>query len=71
MRKVLLLITVIIGFISCNNKTENKQQMEKSPTAKTEKIKKILFVLTSHENLGNTGEKPVFGLKNLQHLITY
>ena len=30
---------------------------------------KILFVLTSHDKLGDTGKQPVHGLKNLQHLI--
>jgi len=27
---------------------------------------KILMVLTSHDQLGNTGRKPVFGLKELR-----
>jgi hypothetical protein len=30
---------------------------------------KILMVLTSHGDLDNTGEKQVFGLKNLHLLI--
>jgi hypothetical protein len=29
---------------------------------------KILMVLTSHDQLGDTGKKPVSGWKNLQHL---
>jgi hypothetical protein len=35
---------------------------------KTNKEKYYSF-LTSHSELGNTGEKQDFGLKNLQHLI--
>ena len=63
MKKVLLSIAVIIGLISCKNKTEKKEQTEKSPTIKTEKMKKVLFVLTSHEDLGNTGEKTGFWIE--------
>lgn len=32
-------------------------------------MKKVLFVVTSNDKLGNTGEKPDFGLKNLLHRI--
>ncbi len=63
MKKILLSIAVIIGLICCKNKTEKKQQTEKSPTIKTEKMKKVLFVLTSHEDLGNTGEKTGFWIE--------
>lgn len=63
MKNLLLSLAVIIGLISCNNKTEKKQQTEKSSTIKIEKMKKVLFVLTSHEDLGNTGEKTGFWIE--------
>lgn len=35
-------------------------------------MKKVLFVLTSHDKLGNTGEKTGFGPKNLQrHIMSF
>lgn len=55
MKKLLLAITVIMGFISCINHTKDKQ--------KTPPMKKVLFVLTSHEDLGNTGEKTGFWIE--------
>jgi hypothetical protein len=40
-------------------------------TAQNKKdMKKVLFVLTSHSELGDTGEKQGFGQKNLLLLIT-
>ncbi len=63
MKNLLLSLAVIIGLISCNNKTEKKQQTEKLSTIKIEKMKKVLFVLTSHEDLGNTGKKTGFWIE--------
>jgi hypothetical protein len=39
-------------------------------TAQNKKDMKKLFVLTSHSELGDTGEKQGFGQKNLLLLIT-
>jgi hypothetical protein len=36
---------------------------------KKTKMKKLLFVLTSHSELGTQEKKQDFGLKNLQHLL--
>jgi putative intracellular protease/amidase len=63
MKRILLSIAVIIGFTACNNTAETKQQTGKSPTLKTEKMKRILFVLTSHDELGSTGEKTGFWIE--------
>jgi putative intracellular protease/amidase len=63
MKRILLSITVIIGLTACNKTAETKQQTEKSSTLKTEKIKNILFVLTSNDKLGNTGEKTGFWIE--------
>jgi putative intracellular protease/amidase len=63
MKRILLSIAVIIGLTACNNSAETKQQTGKSPTLKTEKMKRILFVLTSHDELGSTGEKTGFWIE--------
>jgi len=63
MKKIVLAIAVIIGLASCNNTAEQQQETEELSTVKTEKMKKILFVLTSHGELGNTGEKTGFWIE--------
>lgn len=63
MKILLLSIAVIIGLTSCDNTAKNKQETEELSTTKTEKMKKILFVLTSHDELGNTGEKTGFWIE--------
>ena len=63
MKKTLLSIAVIIGLTSCFNKTEKKQVTAELPEVKTTEIKKILFVLTSHDELGKTGEKTGFWIE--------
>ncbi len=63
MKILLLSIAVIIGLTSCNNTAKNKQETEELSTTKTEKMKKILFVLTSHDELGSTGEKTGFWIE--------
>lgn len=55
MKNFLLTLAVITGLASCN--TTNKKQDQ------TEEIKKVLIVLTSHEDLGDTGEKTGFWLE--------
>ncbi|MDO7171771.1 type 1 glutamine amidotransferase domain-containing protein [Mariniflexile sp. AS56] len=60
MKLLLASMAVIIGLTSCNNLPKKKEQTENLSTTKTEKMKKILFVLTSHDELGNTGEKTGF-----------
>jgi putative intracellular protease/amidase len=63
MKILLLSIAVIIGLASCNTTAKNKQETEELSTTKTDKMKKILFVLTSHDELGSTGEKTGFWIE--------
>ena len=56
-------MAVIIGLTSCNNTAKTKQETEELVITKTEEIKKILFVLTSHDKLGTTGEKTGFWIE--------
>lgn len=55
MRKLTYLIIAALLLISCGNNNNDK-----SITKKTNNMKKVLFVLTSHDELGNTGEKTGF-----------
>jgi putative intracellular protease/amidase len=65
MNKIITLIVTIALFASCGNKKESKiAEVEASQkTKKTTKMKKVLFVLTSHEDLGNTGHKTGFWIE--------
>lgn len=65
MKQKLIFLTVIIAALvaSCGNSQENKPTDEETKTLKEEKMKKVLFVLTSHSELGNTGEKTGFWIE--------
>ena len=63
MKRILFSLAVIIGVTACSNTDKTKQLPEKSQTIKTPKMKKILFVLTSHDELGTTGEKTGFWIE--------
>jgi putative intracellular protease/amidase len=54
---------MIVGFISYKHKTKQSQKTVELTKSETEKMKKILFVLTSHDKLGNTGEKTGFWIE--------
>jgi len=63
--KVTLVLTLIIAS-SCNNKkdtTASENVSEESIITKTEKKMNILFVLTSHDKLGDTGKKTGFWIE--------
>lgn len=59
MNNLFVAIAVVIGLTSCNHKTEKKQTKETA----TIQTKQVLFVLTSHDKLGNTGEKTGFWIE--------
>lgn len=65
MRKVIILVLSIVLFSSCGNKTKDTTTNEKLSvkSTKSKTMKKILFVLTSHEDLGNTGLKTGFWIE--------
>ena len=60
MKRILLSIAVIIGLTACNNTAKTKQKLQ---NLKTEKMKKVLFVLTNNDKLGSTGEKTGFWIE--------
>jgi len=59
---VLFLFTIL--FMSCNNKNNSENSIEKT---ETKTLKKILFVVTSHSKKGNTGEKTGYYLGEVSH----
>ena len=56
------LFTVLL--ISCNNKTNSDKSIAKT---ETKALKKILFVVTSHDEKGDTGEKTGYYLGEVSH----
>ena len=63
MRAITLMILAITVFSACGNKTKSNPQAESEVIVKKTTAKKVLFVLTSHEDLGNTGKKTGFWLE--------
>lgn len=55
---------LVLLTISCQQKEQTTDTNEsKNQIIKTEKMKKVVFVLTSHDALGNTGEKTGFWIE--------
>jgi putative intracellular protease/amidase len=54
---------IILAIVSCTNKNEkgsNVSEVKENSNLKKEKNMNVLFVLTSHDKLGDTGEKTGF-----------
>jgi hypothetical protein len=54
---------MLVAFFSCNTKNEkgnNVSEVKHNNNLKEEKSMNVLFVLTSHDELGDTGEKTGF-----------
>lgn len=61
----LLSFTALLS--SCNNKNNAVKPTVKTETKKSNALKKILFVVTSHNEKGNTGEKTGYYLGEVSH----
>ena len=64
--KYLMVVFTIITAASCKNEKQKSKAEDAAATEtinKTEKTMNILFVLTSHEDLGKTGEKTGFWIE--------
>lgn len=59
MKKSTIILLSIVLFASCKKNTNEKTKDKELTTKKEQKetMKKVLFVITSHDELGNTGEK--------------
>ncbi|WP_292945530.1 type 1 glutamine amidotransferase domain-containing protein [Olleya sp. UBA1516] len=58
--KTLALTLTIVTATSCKDKTASKSVLEVKTETKKEKTMNVLFVLTSHDKLGDTGKKTGF-----------
>lgn len=65
MKHKLIFFSVIIAALitSCGNSQKDGLTNKESKLIKKENMKKVLFVLTSHSELGNTGEKTGFWIE--------
>jgi len=64
MKKSAIIFIAIILFSSCNKKANESNTTEQKVNAeKTSSKKKVLFVVTSHDKLGDTGEKTGFWIE--------
>lgn len=63
--KYLMVVFTIITAASCKNEKQTPKEASKvaETATKTEKAMNVLFVLTSHEDLGETGEKTGFWIE--------
>lgn len=63
MKRIALALIVILS-VSCKDKESTTETTtQENQITKKETMKKVLFVLTSHEDLGNTGEKTGFWIE--------
>ncbi|MEN9918545.1 MAG: hypothetical protein RL662_981 [Bacteroidota bacterium] len=60
-----VLVAVALGFAACNNKKATPTDEVNATTSVS--AKKILFVLSSHDSLGNTGNKTGYYLSEVAH----
>ncbi len=66
MKKLVSLVAAVALLYSCGNKEQEAKATNSNKSEKVEtkeNVKKVLFVLTSHEDLGNTGEKTGFWIE--------
>ncbi|VXB81050.1 Type 1 glutamine amidotransferase domain-containing protein [Flavobacterium sp. 9AF] len=61
--KHILATLLVILCLGCKEKETTAQEDTTVQTTKKETMKKVLFVLTSHDELGNTGEKTGFWIE--------
>ncbi|SMG51884.1 Putative intracellular protease/amidase [Marivirga sericea] len=57
--KLLILAVTVMGLAACNSNNSKQTENTEEKTEKAAKLK-VLFVLTSHDELGDTGEKTGF-----------
>lgn len=60
MKNIAIALMVVLNFSCKENTSETVQETQ---LIKKETMKKVLFVLTSHDDLGNTGEKTGFWIE--------
>ena len=62
MKYIMSALAVIIIITACNMKSKEPPKVSETKSTNTE-VRKVLFVLTSHDELGKTGEKTGFWIE--------
>jgi putative intracellular protease/amidase len=63
MKSIALALLIILSGSCKDNENTTETTTQENKITKKETMKKVLFVLTSHEDLGNTGEKTGFWIE--------
>ncbi len=66
MKKITTIVIAMVLFSACAKSTKESKPVDSKLSTNTEKslkMKKVLFVLTSHDELGNTGNKTGFWIE--------
>jgi putative intracellular protease/amidase len=63
MNKIIVALSLVLGLASCRNAGEKEVTADAVVTEEVATSKKVLFVLTSHDELGDTGEKTGFWIE--------
>jgi len=63
MKNSLLFISIFMLLMACQENTSTNKSIDKEHTEKIVKMKKVLFILTSHDELGDTGKKTGFWIE--------
>jgi putative intracellular protease/amidase len=64
MKRHLVLLFIALAIVSCNHQTDQKKKPEIRSVGNPPKV---LFILTSHSEMGNTGEQTGFYLSEAAH----
>ncbi len=64
---LLFVFSSTVLFMSCNDKTNSKKTTAQTENKETKTLKKILFVVTSHNEKGDTGKKTGYYLGEVSH----
>ncbi|KIX20622.1 dimethylallyltransferase [Flavobacterium sp. 316] len=61
--KKIIAASILMVTLGCKENKESKEQKQEEQTIKQESMKKVLFVVTSHDKLGETEEKTGFWIE--------
>lgn len=66
-KRTLLVLSAVFALVSCNQKPAAQPEVQLQTVETNNNPKKILFVLSSHDQLGNTGKKTGYYLSEVAH----
>jgi len=62
-KSIIVVLTLLTATVSCKNEKKAEEVTPETAVKKETPVKNVLFVLTSHEDLGETGEKTGFWIE--------